>query len=180
MSPALRPPPAPSGPPFFFLICKKDTAQQPDNSFQLSTPDTPLRARYVSPPYGMLRHECEPGKDLLTVSFEGFEQKQLDFLERLDRLVSQHCQTAFKRQARPLLKEGVLKAKLPHDISICDADNQPLTVDDIQSGDSLVPILRISSLWCGGGECGAALKVVRLMRIAQRTPTTQEEIDWAW
>ena len=162
------------------MNAKLSIAYVPDNSFQLSTPDTPLRARYVSPPYGMLRHECEPGKDLLTISFEGFEQKQLEYLERVDRLVSQHCQTAFKRQARPLLKEGVLKAKLPHDVSICDASGEPLTVDDINSGDSLVPILRVSSLWCGGGECGAALKIVRLMRVAQRTPTTQEEIDWAW
>ena len=162
------------------MNAKLSIAYVPENSFQLCTPSTPLRARYVSPPYGMLRHECEAGKDLLTLSLEGFDKQQLEFIERLDKLVSQHCSTSFKRFARPLLKDGMLKAKLPHDISICDADNNPLTVDDIQSGDSVVPILRISSLWCGGGECGAAVKIARLMRVATHIPTTQQEIDWAW
>ena len=42
----------------------------------------------------------DPDKDVLTVSLEGFDQPQLDFLEKLDRLVSQHCQAAFKASAK--------------------------------------------------------------------------------
>jgi len=60
-------------------------------------------------------------------------------------------------------------------------DKEELTLNDLKAGQRIVPILKASCLWSGGGSVGVSLKAVRVMIVEQAEedkPNTPIEFDF--
>ena len=126
----------------------------------------------------MKRSEMSP-TDVLTAQCYVSDPHQLSFFDKIDQAVDIQCKRQFKRSPDPIIKDGLIKFKVPPDVKVCDPNKAPLTLGDLKAGQRIIPILKASCLWSGGGSVGVSLKAVRIM-VTQEEHIDEEDVDFAF
>ena len=146
------------------------------NTIQFTTPETAAFLKYLNPPYGLKRDEMAE-TDCLTASVYVTEPAQRAFFDRMDEAVAIECRRHFKREPEAIIKNDLLKFKVPISTPVVCNKGNPLSIDDLKTGQRLCPILKATCIWSGGGSVGVSLKAVKIMVAKEAEPIAKEDED---
>ena len=105
----------------------------------------------------------------------------LAYFQRLDSAIDIQCKKQFKRSPDPIVKEDIIKFKIRPDTPVCNENKDELIMNDLKAGQRIVPILKASCIWSGGGSVGVSLKAVRIMIVEEAEidkPNVPVEFDY--